>query len=78
MGGCRPNDIVEHVVDFPMIFIISFELSGRVRFEFGTGIPSESGAYCAPLGMTANSIIVHNLAVIELTARLGADIMNTY
>ena len=31
-------------------------------------------AYCAPLGIRANSILVHNLAAIELTARLGADI----
>ena len=31
-------------------------------------------AYCACLGMTVNSTLVRNLAVIELTARLGADI----
>eukprot|EP01043_Picozoa_sp_COSAG02_P077173 COSAG02_NODE_16760_length_1057_cov_3.386221_1_plen_67_part_00 len=32
------------------------------------------GAYCACLGMIVNSILVRNLPVIELTARLGADI----
>eukprot|EP01043_Picozoa_sp_COSAG02_P058253 COSAG02_NODE_7219_length_3112_cov_17.585463_3_plen_41_part_00 len=31
-------------------------------------------ASCAPLGITANSVLARNLAVIELTASVGADI----